>query len=515
MIAVYCKHLNEGTLNNKTFDVPEGTDYFEIYGDNQSYSDLTINSRAAKTTLNQAHFIATGRIPLQISSPELILNEISVTSSGFSMVLLSENTRLGLQDTISLKSDSGNALLCKNLNLYKSNERVIGKLAVSKKMLVCGAVEGDNLLTYDEYAKIDADTFERLLHSYTLYFDANGGTCDTVSREVPNGIAIGELPVATKNAYSLSGWYQADGTPVTAETVFSDGLDHTLYAQWVANSYTIFFDGNGGNVSVGSKVVAFGTQYGSLPSATRDGYSLVGWHTGDGSTVTESTILVNPVDHTLYAQWTANSYTISFDGNGGSVGFGSKVVTYGTQYGSLPSASRDGYTFSGWYKNDGSKIDDSTVMWIASDHTLFAHWDRIYVQVPDFTNWTADDARAWCNQNGLSYTEDWAYDWTKSWNQVRSNSHCAWSVEYGTNITLYISKGEKPIEVGDAVWFDGGDVYGYIGGPGIWKAGSEMNDYFYITNVNYSSRGYYGFRFSSSSYQYGWVPASLIHQRTN
>ena len=52
---------------------------------------------------------------------------------------------------------------------------------------------------------------------------------------------------------------------------------------------------------------------------------------------------------TLYAQWTANTYTVTFDANGGSTAVPtSKVVTYGGAYGTLATTSLAGYTFSGW-----------------------------------------------------------------------------------------------------------------------------------------------------------------------
>ena len=68
---------------------------------------------------------------------------------------------------------------------------------------------------------------------------------------------------------------------------------------------------------------------------------------------------------TLYAQWTANTYTVTFDANGGSTPVPtSKVVTYGAAYGTLATTSRTGYTFSGWFTaaRGGTQVTAATVV---------------------------------------------------------------------------------------------------------------------------------------------------------
>ena len=51
----------------------------------------------------------------------------------------------------------------------------------------------------------------------------------------------------------------------------------------------------------------------------------------------------------MTANWVANNYTVTFDGNGGSPSYGSKTVTYASNYGDLPTASRGEHLFMGWY----------------------------------------------------------------------------------------------------------------------------------------------------------------------
>lgn len=70
------------------------------------------------------------------------------------------------------------------------------------------------------------------------------------------------------------------------------------------------------------------------------------------------------------------SYTVSFNTNGGSSSTKSKTVTYSGTYGTLPTPTRDGYTFDGWYTSatGGTKVTSSSKVAATSNHTLYAHW---------------------------------------------------------------------------------------------------------------------------------------------
>ena len=85
---------------------------------------------------------------------------------------------------------------------------------------------------------------------------------------------------------------------------------------------------------------------------------------------------VSPHDVTLSDVENANSCTVHFDANGGSVYPDSKTVKVGSNYGELPIPTYDGYTFNGWYTdvNGGALVASSTIANRTSDHTLYAHW---------------------------------------------------------------------------------------------------------------------------------------------
>lgn len=74
-----------------------------------------------------------------------------------------------------------------------------------------------------------------------------------------------------------------------------------------------------------------------------------------------------------------NQLTITFDPNGGTCATASKEVTYLQTYGTLPTPTRDGHTFDGWYTaaSGGTRITSSSTVNVAADDTLYAHWTII------------------------------------------------------------------------------------------------------------------------------------------
>ena len=152
--------------------------------------------------------------------------------------------------------------------------------------------------------------------TYTVTFNANGGTCAEATRTVAKGKAVGTLPQATRAGYTLKGWYTAksSGTQVTASTKITK--DITFYAQWTETpKYTVTFDANGGTCATASRKVYQGASIGELPEATRNGWALVGWFTAKtgGTEVTPETVVTKAV--TYYARWT-EVYELVIDEHG-------------------------------------------------------------------------------------------------------------------------------------------------------------------------------------------------------
>ena len=160
-------------------------------------------------------------------------------------------------------------------------------------------------------------------------------------------------------------------------------------------NYTVTLNANGGTSPIASMTIASNSKYNGLPVASREGYSFDGWYTSasGGTKVTDGTSLVSASNHTLYAHWSANTYSISFENNDGTGITSSVNIKFGNYYGELPNPERIGYTFAGWYTDiaGGTEIKASNKFDYADNQTLYAHWKANVYQV------------SLCLQNGKYY----------------------------------------------------------------------------------------------------------------
>lgn len=153
-----------------------------------------------------------------------------------------------------------------------------------------------------------------------------------------------------------------------------------------AKTCVVSFDGNGANASINSITVSTDGYYGRLPELTRPNYVFKGWYSyrSGGIKITETTKVFRRTDHTLYAQWRGNPVEIELDATGGSLSKTKIVVYYGSKYlGQLPTPSRAGYQFDGWYtsETDGKKITVKSIYDENGPEILYAHWTEKPVKV--------------------------------------------------------------------------------------------------------------------------------------
>lgn len=227
------------------------------------------------------------------------------------------------------------------------------------------------------------------LKSYTVTWNANGGTVSPASVSKTHGSTLGTLPTPTRAAdaqytYTFKGWFTAatDGTQISASTTVTGNV--TYYAQWTATlrSYTATFNGNGGGTPSPSTITkTYDSELGTLPTCSRTGYTFLGWYTASsgGTKISSTTKITGTV--TYYAQWSINSYTLTYNVNGGNaVSPASKSVQYGSAYGTLPTPTKSSdaeytYAFAGWYTaaSGGTQVTTNTTMG-AGNTTIYAHW---------------------------------------------------------------------------------------------------------------------------------------------
>ena len=226
------------------------------------------------------------------------------------------------------------------------------------------------------------------VNTYKITYNLNGGinnSKNVTTRKYGKAVTLYN---PTRTGYTFGGWYtnkSCTGTAVTKiKKTYTKNV--TLYAKWTVNTYKITYKLNGGSNS--SKNVTT-RKYGkavTLYNPTRTGYTFGGWYTDKSCTGTAVTKIKKTYakNVTLYAKWTANTYTIKFNANGGTGTMASKTMTYDTVAKlTKNSFTRTGYTFSGWsttkkgsvvYKNRAS-VKNLTAK-SGGSITLYAVWTK-------------------------------------------------------------------------------------------------------------------------------------------
>ena len=229
----------------------------------------------------------------------------------------------------------------------------------------------------------DTTLYAQWAQNHTVTFNGNGSDGGSTAAQTNHTTTALTANGFTKTNYTFTGWNTAangSGMGYANGATYSFAADLTLYAQWTVNTYTVTFDGNGYTGGAMSAQTASTTTALTTNAFTRTGYTFAGWNTvagGGGTPYVNGANYSFAADITLYAQWTANTYTVTFDGNGGgSPSPASTSVTYGLTYGALATVSRTGYTFNGWFTatTGGTQVTTATTVTITANQTLYAQW---------------------------------------------------------------------------------------------------------------------------------------------
>ena len=175
------------------------------------------------------------------------------------------------------------------------------------------------------------------------------------TKDIPNGYAFEKIICENcgNRTYTATQLVDRDGDYVHECSCSANGATITTKVFWTRFHYTITFNANGGSCDVSSKEMLFdtnySTQYGSLPTPTRAGYTFGGWYTSTSYTTRFYASTLVTSNYTLYAKWTANKYTVTFSANGGSGTMSNISATYDNWVRVTTNAyTRRGYTFAGW-----------------------------------------------------------------------------------------------------------------------------------------------------------------------
>lgn len=236
------------------------------------------------------------------------------------------------------------------------------------------------------------------------YLSFNGWGSDGLSDKlVTYDSPIGELPILEREGYTFLGWAGQFGDYYTEDTIWQKLNNEILTADWYANDYTIYYDGNGGVPDSWIQNVQYDSVVELFVAVERAGYVFTGWNTladGTGETVSTPLTYLYTNDLTLYAQYTPNTYSVTFMKLGGSGGSDGVDATYGLPMPEAIAPTRSGYTFQGYFAQPngvGTKYYDSNM-------TSMANWDNADNSVI-YAHWTANQYTVTLNkQSGTGGT---------------------------------------------------------------------------------------------------------------
>ena len=264
-------------------------------------------------------------------------------------------------------------------------------------------------------------------NTYSITYDANGGTGAPSKQTKTHGTDLKlSTTKPTRAGYTFLRWVstRSNGSTVNyqpGDSVTYEG-NQTLVAQWSENyltvnyysNYATSFNGtytalntvNNNNVKIYTVQYYYDNSYsngllnydsGSSLGMLRTGHTLTGnWgtSTSGGTLVNHNTsfasgqalaaafgksISSGSVSINVYAQWKANTYTITYNANGGTDAPAEQIKTHGvalTLSGDVPT--RSGYAFLGWSTSSSSTSPTYYAggsFTSNSNTTLYAVWE--------------------------------------------------------------------------------------------------------------------------------------------
>ena len=385
-------YIYDGTAKSPTETVKDGsttltngTDYTISYSNNTNVgtATATITGKNVYNVTTKAYYTGTATVNYYINNAKITWDTNSCgTISGTSPAYVRKGStgvfteiRNSTEGTIPTVSKSG----------YKFNGWYDGttKVINADGTIVAGVSNWTDssknwLITQDKTLKASCTR-----EDYTITYSMNNGINNANNPSSYNTESSAITLLAPTKTLTFKGNYNSTSGANGASgqvTIGSNTTANQTFAGWTgsngstAQTTVTIPSGSTGNKSYTAHWTAVA---GTLPTVTRTGYTC-GWNTSSSGTTIQyasggtypTTAISEGMSSTinLYAVCTPASFTVTAKANGGSIastsgwsGTGNtatKSVTYLSTYGTLPTVSRTGYTFNGWFSNN--LFDSST-----------------------------------------------------------------------------------------------------------------------------------------------------------
>lgn len=257
-------------------------------------------------------------------------------------------------------------------------------------------IDSDGLIIASETAFTSVATiYAKWTPGYTVSFEMHGHGSPVSSQGIiSGGKATEPSPAPTATGYTFGGWYKED-TFTNAWNFSTDTVTAatTLHAKWTPVTFTISYNANSGSGSMSSSSLTYDSA-GTLSSNgfTKLGYTFIGWATSAGGAVAyapnalslsdsqvNSLYEASPIGgKTLYAKWSKDTYTISYDGlEDATITANPTSYQVDTASFTLNNPTKKGYTFKGWSGTDlTGDTNKSVTITVGSvgDREYLANW---------------------------------------------------------------------------------------------------------------------------------------------
>ncbi|WP_088042556.1 Ig-like domain-containing protein [Bacillus sp. EAC] len=259
---------------------------------------------------------------------------------------LGNNMALEFSDNDWAKAISSIAINGITVDKTKVNVDTVNRTITLDKSLFTRVRDYMILIKATDYA--DATVTQKVVNGNNIHFVLPSDAPTVVKAATKDLIVVRRITEPVAYGYDLT-WFADEACTIPWDFTNSIYSARTLYGKWSVHKFTVIFDLQDFGF-VFNTTADYNTTI-TAQTPIRTGYTFLGWYKdAAGRTawnfatdkVTENTV--------LYAKWSINSYTVTFNSNGGST-VSNKTANYDTVISAPTAPTRPGYTFFGWYKD--------------------------------------------------------------------------------------------------------------------------------------------------------------------
>ena len=233
------------------------------------------------------------------------------------------------------------------------------------------------------------------LEGYTVTYADGGATSGSVPVDASSPYAegatvtvLGNKGSLVKNGYTFGGWNDGSTDYEADDTFEMPAEDVTLTAQWTPNDYTITYHLNGASWAgaydaPATYTVGTGATLPIAANMTNTGYTFDGWYANSDLSTGGVKTEVGTSEYgnkEFWAKWTENTYTITYNANGGS-GTTSSTNGHYVTVADNGFTAPDGKIFTGWNTLStglGESYSEGEEIELTANMTLYAIWADNY-----------------------------------------------------------------------------------------------------------------------------------------